>query len=239
MYEPTGAPTEDEHIAGEWITPQSLLHQQCQTLHALAHIGVTGRDPDPYACRNRDHRRSRTSSTRANAVASTPASTMTRRPFPTIITMHPIAGTAGTVGAAGGSGTTVAGTKPVRCASTPFVAGQNNLCHCINREREIPYRRAVDEIARGVCKLSSTIRSFSSSDQRRRRPVSTTSSRSIRALYLLTSIRTVTHQSTDPNKAAATGGKRRTGLRAICSVYRALSNLAPHGRKPHRTVATT
>lgn len=37
---------------------------------------------------------------------------------------------------------------------------------------------AVDDIARGVCKLSTTIRSFSSSDQRRRRPVSTTSSRS-------------------------------------------------------------
>lgn len=37
---------------------------------------------------------------------------------------------------------------------------------------------AVDDIARGVCRLSMTIRSFSSSDQRRRRPVSTTSSRS-------------------------------------------------------------
>ena len=39
----------------------------------------------------------------------------------------------------------------------------------------MPYRRAVDEIARGVCMLSRTILSFSSSVQRRRRPVSTTS----------------------------------------------------------------
>jgi len=39
-------------------------------------------------------------------------------------------------------------------------------------------RRAVDETARGACKLSRTILSFSSSVQRRRRPVSTTSNRS-------------------------------------------------------------
>jgi hypothetical protein len=43
---------------------------------------------------------------------------------------------------------------------------------------DMPWRRAVDDIARGASKLSLTIRSFSSSDQRRRRPVSTTSSRS-------------------------------------------------------------
>ena len=43
----------------------------------------------------------------------------------------------------------------------------------------------------GACKLSTTILSFSSSDQRRRRPVSTTWSRSICALTLSLSIRTV------------------------------------------------
>jgi hypothetical protein len=41
-----------------------------------------------------------------------------------------------------------------------------------------PYRRAVAATRRGACKLSGTILSFSSSDQRRRRPVSNTSSRS-------------------------------------------------------------
>jgi hypothetical protein len=51
--------------------------------------------------------------------------------------------------------------------------------HVISNEREMPWRLAVDEIARGVSKLSNTIRSFSSSDQRRRRPVSTTSNRSV------------------------------------------------------------
>jgi hypothetical protein len=65
------------------------------------------------------------------------------------------------------------------------------LEHRISSEREMPYRRALAEICRGACKLSRTILSFSSSDQRRRRPVSTTSSRSTRALRLSMSRRTV------------------------------------------------
>jgi len=71
---------------------------------------------------------------------------------------------------------------------------QRSRRHVISNERDMPWRRAVDDIARGVSKLSNTIRSFSSSDQRRRRPVSTTSNRSV--LRLWTSIRTVTAQST-------------------------------------------
>ena len=63
--------------------------------------------------------------------------------------------------------------------------------HRSSNERETPYRRAVAATWRGACKLSRTILSFSSSDQRRRRPVSTTSSRSTWALRLSLSIRTV------------------------------------------------
>jgi hypothetical protein len=48
--------------------------------------------------------------------------------------------------------------------------------HVTSNDREMPWRLAVDEIARGVSKL------FSSADQRRRRPVSTTSNRSVRVL---------------------------------------------------------
>ena len=44
--------------------------------------------------------------------------------------------------------------------------------HRISNDRDMPYRRAVAEICRGVRKLSRTILSFSSSDQRRRRLVS-------------------------------------------------------------------
>jgi hypothetical protein len=43
---------------------------------------------------------------------------------------------------------------------------QNDRRQFGNSEREMPYRCAVDEIARGVCMLSKTILSFSSSVQR-------------------------------------------------------------------------
>src|SRR5205814_7095670 len=72
-----------------------------------------------------------------------------------------------------------------------FGSGRNDRRHRSSNEREMPYRRAVAATRRGVCKLSRTILSFSSSDQRRRRPVSTTSSRSTWALPLSPSIRTV------------------------------------------------
>jgi len=90
--------------------------------------------------------------------------------------MRPLAGAAGTVGAV--SATIIAGTKPVCCTSGPFGSGRNDRRHLSNRGRDMPYRRAVDDTARGACRLSTTILSFSSSVQRRRRPVSTTSSRS-------------------------------------------------------------
>jgi len=70
-------------------------------------------------------------------------------------------------------------------------SGRNDCRHRSSNEREMPYRGAVAATCRGACKLSRTILSFSSSDQRRRRPVSTTSSRPIWALPLSLSIRTV------------------------------------------------
>lgn len=87
------------------------------------------------------------------------------------------------------SATTIAGTKPGRAAA--FGSGRNERRHRSSNERETPYRRAVAATRRGACKLSRTILSFSSSDHRRRRPVSTTSSRSTWALRLSLSIRTV------------------------------------------------
>jgi hypothetical protein len=104
------------------------------------------------------------------------ASTMTRRSFPISITMWPLVGLAGVDGI--GSATTIAGTKPDLCPAAPSGSAQNDRRQFCKSEREMPYRRAVDEIARGVCMLSRTILSFSSSVQRRRRAVSTTPSRS-------------------------------------------------------------
>ena len=71
------------------IALQALLNRQSQTLHAAAHVGVAGGDPDPDAARYRDHRRLRTSRTRPNASASTFSSTLTRLPPPSSISIRP------------------------------------------------------------------------------------------------------------------------------------------------------
>lgn len=49
--------------------------------------------------------------------------------------------------------------------SAPPLPAANNRRHVSSNDRDIPCRRAVDEIARGACMLSSTIFSFSSSVQ--------------------------------------------------------------------------
>jgi hypothetical protein len=92
--------------------------------------------------------------------------------------MRPLAGALGSAATVSALAT-IARTKPVCCTPGPIGSGQKARRHVISNERDIPWRLAVDDIARGAAKLSNTIRSFSSSDQRRRRPVSTTSNRSI------------------------------------------------------------
>src|SRR4029077_729093 len=82
-------PTEDIEIAGMGIALKAFLNRQGQALHAAAHVGVAGRDPDPDAARYRDHRWLRTSRTRPNASASTFSSTLTRLPSPSSISITP------------------------------------------------------------------------------------------------------------------------------------------------------
>jgi hypothetical protein len=117
-------------------------------LHAPAHVSVSDRDPDPDTTRNRYHRRTRMASTCASTATSTPALMMTRRSVPISISMRPLAGAAGTDGA--GSVTTIARAKPDFCPSVPSRSLQNDRRQFSNSEREMPYRRAVDEIARAV-----------------------------------------------------------------------------------------
>jgi len=62
--------------------------------------------------------------------------------------MRPLAGTAGTDGA--GSATTIAGTKPDCCSAALSGSVQNDRRQFSKSAREMPYRRAVDEIARGA-----------------------------------------------------------------------------------------
>ena len=82
-------------------------------------------------------------------------------------------------------------------------------------ELPIPCRRATADTSRVAAKLSMTIRSFSSSDQRRRRPSSTTVRRSGKALTLWLSIRSLSLARTLLHKAAFAVGIRRIGSRSL------------------------
>src|ERR1700759_1290105 len=83
------AAPEDIEIASMRIALQALLNRKSQALHAAPHVGVTGRDPDPDAARDWDHRRLSSSRTRCNASTSTSRSTRTRQPPPSSISMIP------------------------------------------------------------------------------------------------------------------------------------------------------
>ena len=73
------------------------------------------------------------------------------------------------------SGVTTADTKP---GTDPSCRARKARRQITSNDREIPCRRAVAETCRGPLRLSRTIRSFADALQRRRRPVSTISSRS-------------------------------------------------------------
>ncbi|SFQ35466.1 hypothetical protein SAMN05216330_1319 [Bradyrhizobium sp. Ghvi] len=146
-------------------------------------------------------RRSKASMTRRSASTSTPVSTMTRRPPASSISIRRSVECAvalsdeAATDATGPPSATTALTKP---ASDLVRFAAKALRQVTNRERDKPYRRAVAATRRGADRLSKTIRAFSSSDQRRRRPVSTTSSR-FSVLIVWLSIRTVlNHQASPP-----------------------------------------
>src|SRR5476649_1746259 len=100
------------------ITIQVLLDQQGQALHALAHVRVPRGDPHSNPGRNRDHRRARTLTTRANAAASTSDPTITRSPPASTISIRP-------AGARGAGENPGAGFRPITAGmkvSAPAVA---------------------------------------------------------------------------------------------------------------------
>ncbi|GJD98777.1 hypothetical protein GMJLKIPL_0688 [Methylobacterium isbiliense] len=171
---------EAEQVTAQRIMPEHFLDLQRQARKAPPHIRMPGGQPNSDACRDRDHRSPSASRTRASAAESTSASTMTRQPCASTISIRPLLAPGdstreGGVDAAGGSGATIAGTKvPGAAASRSSLSFRRQVKSCA---RETPCRRAVAEISRGPARLSRTIRTFSSSDQRRRRPVSTISSR--------------------------------------------------------------
>src|SRR5215218_156602 len=78
-------------IAGVRVAAECLLHLQRQPVHALAHVGPADRQPHPYARGDRDHRRSRTSSTSRSVAAWTPSPTHRRWPPANTISIRSLA----------------------------------------------------------------------------------------------------------------------------------------------------
>src|SRR3954451_3573161 len=77
---PSSAP-KDKQMAAVRITPERLLHEQGQTIEALAHVRVTRREPHPHARWDRDHRSpARMPSTATRVVRSTGPAIRTRPP---------------------------------------------------------------------------------------------------------------------------------------------------------------
>src|SRR3954468_16365126 len=69
---PSSAP-KDKQMAAVRITPESLLHEQGQTIEALAHVRVPRREPHAPTARNLAHRRP---ATFPSAATSVPRSTV-------------------------------------------------------------------------------------------------------------------------------------------------------------------
>ena len=165
------------------IAPERLLDLKRQPVHAAAHVGHAGDDPDPEGTgiiaaperqghgRARWDRRWRRRRRSCLARARSPSG-----PRPAWEMRRVSRGRLG--------GLWNQYRRHEACGRLLRRSGRNSRRHRVSNEREIPCRRAVADTRRGPARLSRTTRSFSSSDQRRRRPISTNSSREAETLSL-------------------------------------------------------
>ncbi len=166
-------------MATDRVQPEHFLHPQCECGESTSHVSIARRQPYPHvlARRKRNHRSaSRPRTIRTNASTSTSRPTTTRRPFALTTSIRPASCAGTALATAAASDTITAGTNPPTGPS-PSRPSRHALRHVCNCQVDIPCRRAVADTCRGPAQLSATIRSFASSVQRRRRPISTTSSR--------------------------------------------------------------
>jgi hypothetical protein len=174
----TATASKNVEIARMWIALQCLLNQKRQSPESAAHIGVAGRKPNPYVAWDRNHRRSSTSRTRANAAASTFASTRTRLPPPRLISINPLRPDAVGRDCVSSSddgfeiSAPVSGPAIRTAAKRDAIAGGDAPVRACLRQvntrlAETPLRRATSDIFAPGTSVSSTIRVFSSDDHRR------------------------------------------------------------------------
>ena len=180
FYQVTATASEDIEIARMRVPLQCLLNQKSKGSESAAHIGVAGREPNSYVARDRNHRRSSTSRTRAKAAASTFASTRTRRPPPRLISIRPlrpdVAGRDCGGSSDGGFAMAATGFGPAirTAAKRGTTAAGASIARACRRQvkrrlAETPFRRATSETFAPGTSVSSTSRIFSSDDHRRRR----------------------------------------------------------------------
>src|SRR5208283_5097413 len=147
---------------------EHLLHQQCQAIKALAHIGMAGRQPNPCAAWGRDHRRRlpfASAFIRADTVeASTDPEIRIRPPRANSISMTPVLSGDGEGAAPVSAGTATGWNTAGICTRSQSCWRQRN-----NWLLWIPAARATSEATAPGSIVAATIRSFSARDQLRRR----------------------------------------------------------------------
>src|SRR5690606_2774299 len=172
FYQIAALTPEAEQMASQRVMLQDFLHLQRQRRKAAAHVGIARRQPHSNTGRDRDHRSvSSPRRSRNSTSTSTSRSTMTRRPFVLTTSIRPLPAAAFDGGGAdvGTSGVITAGTKP-STRTPPRRPSRNNCRQRYSCERETSCFSAVADTWRpSPEKPSSTIRSFASSVNRRRR----------------------------------------------------------------------
>src|SRR3954451_11961745 len=159
-------------MAGVRIALQHLLDLEREAVHALAHVGAAGAQPDPCPTRERDHRPARARSAAATTAGSTAPEIRTRSPPASSISISPEkagtasatdGGVAGVIATAAKPGTPAAGTA----RSIPAPA-RYSLRQAKSWLGLTPCRRATPCTVAPGPMVSATSRRLSSSDQRRR-----------------------------------------------------------------------
>src|SRR5918993_1448375 len=108
----TAPAAEDEDMPAERIPPQHFLDLQREAVHALAHVGAAGGEPDPRPARERDHRPASACSAAATTAGSAGPEIRTRSPPASSTSIRPGDAWTGPPVVGTGDGATVTATKP-------------------------------------------------------------------------------------------------------------------------------
>src|SRR5213080_2622624 len=112
------------------VALEHLLHLQRQPVHALAHVGAAGGEPDPRPARERDHRPASARSAAATTAGSAGPAIRTRSPPASSISIRP--GDASTEPPLAGTGDGATAT-----AAKPGTGGGGNPASARSRLRQV------------------------------------------------------------------------------------------------------